>query len=197
MSARHLQHFHSSLVALSLSVLTGPWSVAQGGSGQAESPQGLKRVPEGVILVKGAWYSSSDAVTPTPEGGKVTASAYDSAYFDLSYPLANRWRQKYEGPPPSESGYYVLAELSPANASKGGSRGTLMIGAQDMFFTPVPARNALELVNFTKTHLKADYVVARQPAQVSVAGHSFDSTTIRPGPGCIGPCWRRRFAATP
>jgi hypothetical protein len=173
MSARHLKHFRGSLIALSLSVLAGSWSAAQNGGGQAESPQGLQRVPEGVILVKGAWYSSSDAVTPTPEGGKVTASGYDSAYFNLSYPLASGWRQKYEGPPPSESGYYVLAELSPASVSKEGSRGTLMIGAQDMFFTPVPARNALEVVNFTKARLKADYVVERQPAQVSVAGHSF------------------------
>jgi hypothetical protein len=161
------------VIGLSLALLAGPQSVAQSGGTPPESPLGLKKVPEGVILVKGAWSSASDPVTPVPEGGKVTLGAYNSTYFGLTFPISNGWIQKYEGPPPSDSGYYVLAQLRPADSLRGAGRGTVLIGAQDMFFTQVPARNALDMVNFTKTHLKADYVVDQQPQEIEIAGHSF------------------------
>src|SRR5580658_10939826 len=103
----------------------------------------LQRVPENVILVKGAWSSASDTVTPLPEGGKVSTASYDNPYFGLTLPLPAGWVQKYEGPPPSDSGYYVLAQLRPADPTPGQgggrprdhARGTLLIAAQDMFFT--------------------------------------------------------------
>src|ERR1700722_17218743 len=111
----------------------------------------LQKVPEDVILVKGAWSSASDNVTPLPEGGKVTAAGYDNPYFGLTLGLPAGWTQKYEGPPPSDSGYYVLAQLRPADPvpGQGGGerqgrphdkvRGTLLIAAQDMFFTTTHA----------------------------------------------------------
>ena len=77
-------------------------------SGRAQSPgegNSIQKVPSGVILVKGAWASASDATTPVPEGGAVTPSTYTNSYFDLTYPLPRDWVQKYEGPPPSNSGY--------------------------------------------------------------------------------------------
>ena len=131
------------------------------------------KVPAGVLLVKGAWWSASDSVTPLPESGRVSTREYSSPYFHLSYPIASGWTQQYEGPPPSDSGYYVLAQLqSPQNAADA-SRGTVMIAAQDMFFSIAPARNAMELVKYTGDHLGADYTVDHAPTQVSIAGHSF------------------------
>src|SRR5262249_55861544 len=71
----------------------------------------VTKVPEGVILVKGAWSSASDSTTPLPEGGKVTHREYTSPYFHLSYPVTADWTQKFDGPPPSDNGYYVLAQI--------------------------------------------------------------------------------------
>ena len=132
-----------------------------------------KKLPTDVILVKGAWASASDSVTPVPEGGKVTGNVYDNPYFGLDYTLSADWIRKYEGPPPSDSGYYVLAQLQPADTFKGPHRGSVLIAAEDLFFTPTRARNALELINFTRSNLQADYTVTRAPTQVRLAGHSF------------------------
>ncbi|MDB6009864.1 MAG: hypothetical protein JWL65_2114 [Gammaproteobacteria bacterium] len=139
----------------------------------AAAAQSLTKVPTDVILVKGAWSSASDSVTPLPEGGKVTAEGYDNPYFGLTLGLPAGWTQKYEGPPPSDSGYYVLAQLRPADPVPGQARGTLLIAAQDMFFTTTRATGALELINYTRDHLQADYRVERQPVGVTIAGRSF------------------------
>ena len=137
----------------------------------SQDPPG--KVPAGVILVKGAWSSATDTVTPLPEGGMVTGREYSSPYFHLSYPISAGWIQQYEGPPPSDTGYYVLAQIQPPDAQLSASRGTVLIAAQDMFFSPAPAKNALELVSYAGTHLRADYVVERQPTEIKIAGHSF------------------------
>jgi hypothetical protein len=131
------------------------------------------RVPTGSILVKGAWSSASDSVTPLPEGGRISDNAYANNYFGLNYPLPRDWFQKFEGPPPSESGRYVLAQITPTDAYKGPSRGNILITAQDMFFSPLPAANALELVKYTKDHLQAEYKVELEPREAKIAGRSF------------------------
>jgi Gram-negative bacterial TonB protein C-terminal len=141
----------------------------------------LQKVPENVILVKGAWSSASDNVTPLPEGGRVSTDSYNSPYFGLTLPLPAGWIQKYEGPPPSDSGYYVLAQLRPADPTpgRGGgrshdkARGTLLIAAQDMFFTTTHATGPLELINYTRDHLQADYRIERPPSNVTIAGREF------------------------
>jgi hypothetical protein len=132
-----------------------------------------KKLPTDVILVKGAWASASDSVTPVPEGGKVTGNVYGNPYFGLDYTLSPDWIKKYDGPPPSDSGYYVLAQIQPADTFKGPQRGSILIAAEDLFFTPTQARSTLELINFTRNNLQADYTVARGPAQVRFAGRSF------------------------
>jgi hypothetical protein len=132
-----------------------------------------EKVPEGVLIVKGAWSSASDATTPLPEGGKVAGHVYHNPYFGLTFPLAQGWTQSYDGPPPSDSGYYVLAQLQLTAAPEGQSRGSVLIGAQDMFFTPTAARSALELVSYARDHLGASYTVEKPPAEVRIAGHSF------------------------
>ena len=94
-------------------------------------------------------------------------------YFGMSYTLPSDWTEKYKGPPPSESGRYVLAQLRPADTFKGSDRGSILITAQDMFFTPLPGTNALELINYTKDNLQADYTVEMPPTQTKIADRSF------------------------
>jgi hypothetical protein len=131
------------------------------------------KVPQGVILVKGAWSSASDSVTPVPEGGSVNSNVFSDQYFDMTYPLPSDWIEKYKGPPPSDSGRYVLLQLKPGDTFKGPARGTILVTAQDLFFTPLPASNALELINYSKDHLQADYKVEMPPSPTRIAGRSF------------------------
>ena len=109
------------LMLLGMFVSSAAAAQAPGGGHSAASPV-LQKVPENVILVKGAWSSASDTVTPLPEGGKVSTSSYDNPYFGLTLPLPAGWIQKYEGPPPSDSGYYVLAQMRPADPTPAKTR---------------------------------------------------------------------------
>jgi len=129
-------------------------------------------LPVAGIVVKGAWSSTSDSLSAVPERGTLTDQAYRNAYFDLEYSLSRDWTQLYDGPPPSDRGYYVLAQLEPAGLSQN-SRGHVLIAAQDMFFASIPAKNALELINFYKEHLDVDYRIESAPAEARFAGHSF------------------------
>jgi hypothetical protein len=131
------------------------------------------KVPAGAILVKGAWPSASDSTTPAPEGGSVINNVFRNQYFGLTYALPKDWTQKYEGPPPSDSGRYTLAQLRLEDSHNGPTRGTILITAQDMFFSPFPASNALELINYTKDNLQDDYKVELKPTQTKIAGRPF------------------------
>ena len=164
------------VVASSLSLWSQgakPPNAPKNGGDFSDNAQPGNKVPTGVILVKGAWFSASDSVTPVPEGGNVSDNIFSNQYFGMSYALPPNWEEKYKGPPPSDSGRYVLAQLRPADTFKGPARGTVLVTAQDMFFTPFPANNALELVNYSKNHLQADYKVELPPARTTVAGHPF------------------------
>src|ERR1700756_1003705 len=148
-----------------------PQEPAQGGDFSL-NPQ-PEKLPKNVILVKGAVPSASDSSTPVPEGGSINEKVYVNRYFGFSYPLPADWRQKYSGPPPSDSGYYVLAQVEPTKTFKGPNHGTILISAQDMFFTLAPAHNMPELVKFKKDRLGADYKLERQPEAVKIAGRPF------------------------
>jgi len=132
-----------------------------------------KKLPSGTIFVKGAWSSASDSVTALPEGGRVVKNVYQNSYFGLTYPLYPDWMEHYTGPPPSDSGYYVLAQIRPAKTFKGPGRGSVLIAAQDLFFALTPHTNALELINYSKDRLAADYRVEQLPTLVRIADHSF------------------------
>jgi hypothetical protein len=160
------------LLGLSLSLLAAAQDVPQNG-GDFSNNLHAKKLPTGAILVKGAWSSASDAVTPLPEGGRVTNNVYSNEYFGLAYALSPDWTEKYSGPPPSDSGYYVLAQIRPADTLEGTSRGSILIAAQDLFFAPTPARNALDLINYTKDHLNVNCKVEQPPTEVRIADHSF------------------------
>ena len=172
--------FSCSLLILASSLSSPAWgqdvsqqSAPKSGGDFSNSMLPLTKVPTEVILVKGAWSSASDSVTPVPEGGNVANDVFSDQYFGMTYALPPDWTEKYKGPPPSDSGRYVLAQLSPADTFKGLVRGSILITAQDMFFTPVPATNALELINHMKDNLQADYKVETPPTQTKIADRSF------------------------
>jgi Gram-negative bacterial TonB protein C-terminal len=131
------------------------------------------KVPEGVILVKGAWSSASDSVTPVPENSAVTNNLFSNQYFGMSYALPPGWAKGYDGPPPSDSGRYVLAQLNSDDLHKTVARGSILITAQDLFFTPLAASNALDLVHYMKNNLQADYKVEEPPTPAKIGSGSF------------------------
>ncbi|HEY7388837.1 MAG TPA: hypothetical protein VH640_10025 [Bryobacteraceae bacterium] len=144
------------------------WSQDTGQQGPA-----LNKVPAGVILVKGAWSSASDITTPVPEGGNVADNVFRDPYFGMTYPLPDGWTEKYKGPPPSDSGRYVLAQLSPRDTFQGSARGSILITAQDMFFAPGAASDASGLIDRMKDQLQADYQVETAPTQIKIADRFF------------------------
>ncbi len=162
----------SELLGLFLSLASAAHGIPQSG-GDFSSNSDAKKLPTETILVKGAWSSASDSVTPVPEGGRISNNVYSNHYFGLAYALSPDWVEKYSGPPPSDSGYYVLAQIRPADALKGTIRGSILIAAQDIFFTLTPAGNAFDLINYTKDHLIEDNKVEQPPTPVTIAGHSF------------------------
>ena len=154
------------------SAAPGPEQSSAKGAEVPENPQATTKVPTGVILVKGAWSSASDSVTPVPEGGIVTGGAFRDEYFGITYGLPKDWTEKYHGPPPSDSGRYVLAQLQPAETS-GTTAGHILITAQDLFFTPLPTANPLELASYEKDNLQSDYKLDVAPKQIKVASRAF------------------------
>jgi hypothetical protein len=130
-------------------------------------------VPAGVILVKGAWSSAAGAATALPEDGAVANGKYANAYFGLEYGFGADWTQRFEGPPPSESGYYVLAQIERQSQAQSFGQSHILIAAQDLFFTLNPAHDALELIRRYQEHLGAEYRVQQPPTKVRVANRDF------------------------
>jgi hypothetical protein len=164
------------LIVLSISSVgaqaQNPTNISQNSSG-SDNAQPLTPIPAETILVKGAWSSASDSVTPVPEAATVAKDFFSDPYFGITYTLPSDWTQEYEGPPPSESGRYVLAQIEPSNTQKETAAGSMLITAQDMFFAPLPSANAAEFVEYLRTHLQADYKVETAPTLTRIAGHSF------------------------
>ena len=153
-----------SLIFVAASVLPGAAALG--------APQGGP-IPAGVILVKGAWSSAAGSSSALPEEGVVADQEYNNAYFGLSYSFGPDWTQRYEGPPPSDGGYYVLAQLEPRDPSRNAKLGHFLIAAQDLFFTSSSAAGALQFINFYRDHLGDEYRVERAPQKVRLAKHEF------------------------
>jgi hypothetical protein len=167
-------HSASSRSLATLASFTWLLCAAHAGAPNGSDPVGgTDKLPTGVILVKGAWAGGSDSVTPLPEGGSVVDGTYSNAYFGLSYTLSKHWTQRYSGPPPSDSGYYVLAQIEPADSGESASQGHILVAAQDLFFLPTPVNGAFQLIVHTIEHLGADYKVERAPTEIRIANHSF------------------------
>jgi hypothetical protein len=129
--------------------------------------------PAGVVLVKGAWPSAAGGASPLPEEGAISSGRYVNAYFGLEYAVGGDWAEHYEGPPPSDSGYYVLAQIEPKSSSLDLRKGHLLIAAQDLFFSLTPVHSASELINYQQQHLGAEYQVERPPIKVRIANRDF------------------------
>jgi hypothetical protein len=161
----------ASLIAMALVNAAIAWPSAVASSGNA-MPTG--KVPEHTIIVKGAWPSASDPATPLPERGRLAHGRYRNDYFGLSLRYSARWRPGLEGPPPSDAGFYVLAQIVPARRFETEKRGYLLITAEDIFFSASQARSALELIDFTRERLnRSVYRVERAPQGVQLNRHSF------------------------
>src|ERR1700712_3894590 len=97
--------------------------------GIAVSLAGIGAVLHGAVpLSRGAKMVQS----ANPEDGKVTDGVFVSDYFNLSYRLSDELTEGLAGPPPTQSGYYVLGAWTP----KRDFAGTVLVVAQDMFFAP-------------------------------------------------------------
>jgi len=142
-----------------------------GGDFSDQAPP-ITKVPPNTLIVKGAWTSSSDSVTPVPEGGMLSGDTYVNAYFGLDFTLPVNWTKTYDGPPPSDSGFYSLLQLTPTETARGVT-GNMLITAQDLFFTPSGVANTEQLIRFARDHLQSDYQVEREPTQIQLAGRSF------------------------
>jgi hypothetical protein len=108
---------------------------------------------------------------PVPEHGTINRRFYRNAYFGLQLPLPPGWRQKSGGPPPSDIGYYVLAQLVPPKRTA--KSPSVLIAAQDMFFTRAPADSAQELLRHMQAQLPIHDLVDQAPADVKIDGHTF------------------------
>jgi hypothetical protein len=105
---------------------------------------------------------------PVPEDGAVSRGAYQNAYFGFRYPLPANWVEDIKGPPPSATGYYSLAALKPRNSLSA----TLLIAAQDNFFTKPRVTAAADYLNEMKRQL--DPALSAEPTvQVQIGGQSF------------------------
>lgn len=114
---------------------------------------------------------ASDSSTPVPEGGRVENNVYRNSYFDLGYSLPNDWSEGYKGPPPSQTGYYVLSQIKAAAPSRG--KGTMSISATDMFFLREPADNAMAILERMQSSLPDVMTVERSPTEFSIGQHQF------------------------
>jgi hypothetical protein len=104
-----------------------------------------------------------------PEDGKVIGGVFVSDYFNLSYRLSDELTEGLAGPPPSQSGYYVLGTWTP----KRDFAGTVLVVAQDMFFAPDASDDVKNVVaEFRQVMSAVDgMTIDREPAPVSVGGH--------------------------
>jgi hypothetical protein len=152
--------------------VTPAQSETQNGGDFSSNPA-PEKLPTNVILVKGAWSSASDSSTPLPEGGSVNNNVYSNAYFGLRYVLPSDWTQGYTGPPPSDSGRYVLAQFHPADKTKSSARGSILVTAQDLFFALKPVTSAFELAQYSSENLAADYKLELPPTALQIANHAF------------------------
>jgi Gram-negative bacterial TonB protein C-terminal len=122
-------------------------------------------------VLHGAMPSPRGAVVgqlANPEDGKVVDGVFGNDYFNLSYRLPDEWAEGLPGPPPSQSGYYVLGTWAP----KGDFAATILVTAQDMFFEPDSSDDVKNIVaQFRQVMSTVDgMTIDREPAQVSIAG---------------------------
>jgi hypothetical protein len=103
-----------------------------------------------------------------PEDTSVSDRSFRSAYFGMTLPLPDGWKLGDEGPPPSQSGEYVLGTF----VSEGEHVGTIVVTAQDMFFAAAPYHDASTMVeDFRRATAEvSDMTIDREPSQKRIGG---------------------------
>ena len=141
---------------------------------QAPHPHGptIPTLEKGVLYVKGAVPASSDSSTPLPENGRVIDGRYRNAYFGLSYPLLPDWTEAPAGPPPSNSGSYVLIQLTASEKETKRVKANLLVSAQDLFFS-APLSSPLDILRSVQRHLSHNFKVESEAEEVEIGGRRF------------------------
>lgn len=106
-----------------------------------------------------------------PESGAMAGNVYGNPYFGLSVPLPPDWSEGLAGPPPSPRGLYVLSSMDGIKAS----RATLLIVAQDLFFSAKPFANAADVAADLRASMAGipDLSIDREPASITIGGRPF------------------------
>src|SRR5262249_13521358 len=123
--------FRRTVVQLTFLCLAGtaaaqvlpPEAVPPGGDFAPTQTSVVRKLPADVIIVKGAEPSASDHSTPLPEDGSIAKGVYRNSYFGLSWPIPDNWMESFKGPPPSDHGGYVLANILPSKTFKSPTKG--------------------------------------------------------------------------
>lgn len=123
------------------------------------------------LLLVRSGYASSSSGEPAdePEAGRVEGGHYINKYFGLSFPLPSDWREDFAGPIPSVQGYYVLGAFRPT----GQLNGTIVISAQDTFFSWLPASSGLELLRVRQEAMSSTFKIEMPAKQMAVSEHPF------------------------
>jgi hypothetical protein len=106
-----------------------------------------------------------------PEAGGVAGDLYTNAYFGLSLRLPPGWAEGLGGPPPSGRGLYVLAAMDGTKASSA----TMLIVAQDLFFSAKPLSNVADAAADFRDAMAGtpDLSIDPTPAGITIGGHDF------------------------
>jgi hypothetical protein len=107
---------------------------------------------------------------PDPEDGSVSSASYFNPYFGLSVPLPPGWSEGLAGPPPSNLGTYVLTALDGTTVDAA----TMLIVAQDLFFSAKPFANAAAMAADFRKAIAAmpDMTIDNGPAGTTVANET-------------------------
>jgi hypothetical protein len=114
-----------------------------------------------------------------PENVQVADGVFVSDYFDLAYRVPDGWMEGLPGPPPSQSGYYVLGTWAPRQDFDG----TVMIVAQDMFFSGETSDDIKNVVTEVRQVMSSvdGMTIDREPEQVKIGpyrGYRFDFSGV-------------------
>ncbi len=128
-------------------------------------------IAAGFLLASAICAVSPAAADTVPEEGAVHGTTYENQYFGLALTLPAGWSEGLPGPPPSLSGYYVLASLHAATQGQG----DILIAAQDLFFGDKAYNDAAGMTTATAASLRdiPDLQIDRPASAVEIGGRVF------------------------
>jgi len=128
-------------------------------------------VPPSAPLAPGPSISGDNM--SVPEAGLLAGGTYRSDYFGFSYSLPRGWEQTFAGPPPSNTGHYVLAEFVGMDPQTGSSEGSILITASDQFFASRELDSPGHMIDVMRARLAPVYQLEAPPAEVQLGNRTF------------------------